>query len=102
MKQSKNLVKGRPTRTKADLASGEEMIRFEVKSWARKNQALKKLGNARGEGNGAERGWRGNGFSRFMNGDDSGRFPTRGEGVRLPGPVKKRKTEELCWLRQMV
>ena len=25
-----------------------------------------------------------------MNGDDSGRFPTRGEGVRVPGPVKKR------------
>ena len=29
-----------------------------------------------------------------MNGDDSGRFPTRGEGVRVPGPVKKRKKEE--------
>ena len=26
-----------------------------------------------------------------MNGDDSGRFPTRGEGVRVPGPVKKEK-----------
>ena len=24
-----------------------------------------------------------------MNGDDSGRFPTRREGVRVPGPVKK-------------
>ena len=63
---------------------------------------LKKLGNARGERNGAERGRRGSGLSRFMNGDDSGRFPTRGEGVRVPGPVKKRKKEELCWLRQML
>ena len=34
-----------------------------------------------------------------MNGDDSGRFPTRGEGVRVPGPVKKRKKEELCWVQ---
>ena len=33
------------------------------------------------------------GFSRFVNGDDSGRFPTRGEGVRVPGTVKKRKKE---------
>ena len=78
------------------------MIRFKVKSSARKNQALKKLGNAGGEGNGAERGRRGSGFSRFMNGDDSGRFPTRGEGVRVPEPVKKRKKEELCWLRQVL
>ena len=45
---------------------------------------------------------RGSGFSRFMNGDDSGRFPTRGEGVRVPGPVKKRKKEELCWFRQVL
>ena len=73
-----------------------------MKSKARKNQALKKLGNARGERNGAERGRRGSGLSRFMNGDDSGRFPTRGEGVRVPGPVKKRKKEELCWFRQML
>ena len=29
-----------------------------------------------------------------MNGDDSGRFSTRGEGVRVPGPVKKRKKED--------
>ena len=42
------------------------------------------------------------GFSRFMNGDDSGRFPTRGEGVRVPKPVKKRKKEELCWFRQVL
>ena len=41
-------------------------------------------------------------FSRFVNGDDSGRFPTRREGVRVPGPAKKRKKEELCWLRQML
>ena len=68
----------------------------------RKNQALKKLGNARGEGNGAERGQRESGFSRFMNGDDSGRFLTREEGVRVPGPVKKRKKEELCWLLKQV
>ena len=26
-----------------------------------------------------------------MNGDDSGRFPTRGEGVRGPRPVEKEK-----------
>ena len=26
-----------------------------------------------------------------MNGDDSGRFPTRREGVRVPGPVKIKK-----------
>ena len=32
LRQSKNLVERRPTRTKAGLASGEEMIRFEVKS----------------------------------------------------------------------
>ena len=49
-----------------------------------------------------ERGRRGSGFSRFMNNDDSGRFPTRGEGVRVPGSVKKRKKEELCWLMQML
>ena len=85
------MVKRRPTRTKAGLASGEEMIRFEVKSWARKNQALKKLGDARGERNGAERRRTGSGFSRFVNGDDSGRFPTRGEGVRGPRPVEKEK-----------
>ena len=56
---------------------------------------LKKFGNARSERNGAERGWRGSGFSWFVNGDDSGRFPTRGEVVRGPRPVKKRK-KELC------
>ena len=32
LRQSKNLVKGQPTRTKAGLASGEEIIRVEVKS----------------------------------------------------------------------
>ena len=37
-----------------------------------------------------------------MNGDDDGRFPTRGESMRGPGPVEKRKKEELCWLRQML
>ena len=37
-----------------------------------------------------------------MNGDDSGRFPTRGEGVRVPEPVEKGKKKELCWLRQML
>ena len=63
---------------------------------------LKKLGNARGERNEAERGRRGSGLTRFMNGDDSGRFPTRGEGVTVPGPVKKRTKEKLCWLRQML
>ena len=78
------------------------MIRFEVKSKARKNQSLKKLGDAGGEGNGAERGRRGSGFSRFVNGNDSGRFPTRGEGVRVPGPVKKRKKEELCRFGQVL
>ena len=78
------------------------MIRFKVKIKARKNQALKKLEDARDEGNGAKKGRRGSGFSRFMNGDDSGRFPTRGEGVRVPGPVKKRKKEELCWFRQVL
>ena len=45
---------------------------------------------------------RGSGFSRFVNGVDSGRFPTRGEGVRMPEPVKKRKKEELCWFRQVL
>ena len=78
------------------------MIRFEVKSWARKNQALKKFGDARGERNGAERGRRGSGFSRFVNGDNSDRFPTRGEGGRVPEPVEKRKKEKLCWLRQIL
>ena len=78
------------------------MIRFKMKSYTRKNQELKKLGDARGERNGAEGGQRGSGLSRFVNGDDSGRFPTRGEGVRGPGPAKKRKKEELCWLRQML
>ena len=34
--------------------------------------------------------------------DDSGRFPTRGEGVRVPGPVIKRKKEELCWFKQVL
>ena len=79
-RQSKNLAKGRPTRTKAGLASGEETTRPEVKSQARKNQALKKPGDARGERNGAERGRRGNGPPRPVNEDDSGRPPTRGEG----------------------
>ena len=37
-----------------------------------------------------------------MNGDDSGRFPTKGEDVRVPGPVKKRKKEELYWFRQVL
>ena len=78
------------------------MIRFKVKSQARKNQALKKLEDAGDEGNGSKKGRRGSGFSRFMNRDDSGRFPTRGEGVRVPGPVKKRKKEELCWFRQVL
>ena len=49
-----------------------------------------------------ERGWRGSGFFRFVNGNDSGRFPTRGEDVRVPGPVKKRKKEELCGFRQVL
>ena len=57
----------------------------------RKNQALKKLGDARGERNGAEGGRKGNGFSRFVNGVDSGRFPTRGECMRRSGPVERRK-----------
>ena len=78
------------------------MIRFKVKSLGEKESSAPKLGNARGEGNGAERERRESGFTRFMNGDDSGRFPTRGEGVRVPGPVKKRKKEELCWLRQVL
>ena len=43
---------------------------------------------------GAEGGRRGRGFSRFVNGDDDGRFPTRGESMRGPGPVEKRKKEE--------
>ena len=68
----------------------------------RKNQALKKLGDARGERNGAEGGWKGSGFFRFANGDDSGRFPTRGECMRRSGPVESRKKEELCWLGQML
>ena len=42
------------------------------------------------------------GFPGFLYGDDSGRFPTRGESVRGPEPVEKRKKEELCWLRQML
>ena len=42
------------------------------------------------------------GFLRFMNGNDSGRFPPRREGVRVPGPVKKRKKEELCRFRQVL
>ena len=67
LRQSKNLIERRPTRKKAGLASGEEMIRFEVKSWARKNQVLKKLGDARGERNRAEGGRRRSGFSRFVN-----------------------------------
>ena len=67
-----------------------------------KESSAQKLGDARGEGNGAKKGRRGSGFSRFMNGDDIGRFPTRGEGVRVPGPVKKRKKEELCWFRQVL
>ena len=58
------------------------MIRFEVKSYARKDQALKKLGDARGERNGAEEGRRGSGFSRFVNGNDDGRFPTKRESMR--------------------
>ena len=49
-----------------------------------------------------QRGRRGSGFSRFVNGNDSGRFPTRGEGVRVPGPVKKRKKEELCRFGQVL
>ena len=53
---------------KAGLASREEMIRFKVKTYAGKNQALKKLGDAGGEGNGAKKGRRGSGFSTFMNG----------------------------------
>ena len=51
---------------------------------------------------GGERERRGSGFSRFMNGNNGGRFPTRGEGVRVPGPVKKRKKEELCRFRQVL
>ena len=94
LRQSKNLVKRRPTKAKAGLASGEEMIRFEVKSWARKNQALKKLWDARGERNWAEGGRRESGFSRFVNGDDGGRFPTRGESTQGPGPAEKKKKEE--------
>ena len=50
----------------------------------------------------AKKGRRGSGFSTFMNGDDSGGFPIKGEGVRVPGPVKKRKKEELCWFSQML
>ena len=39
------MVKRQSTRAKAGLASREEMIQFKVKSLARKNQALKKLGD---------------------------------------------------------
>ena len=67
-----------------------------------KESSAQKLGDTGGEGNGAERGQSGNGFSRFVNGNDSGRFQTRREGVRVPGPVKKRKKEELCWFRQVL
>ena len=51
---------------------------------------------------GAKKGRRGSGFSRFVNGNDSGRFPARGEGVRVPEPVKKRKKEELCRFRHVL
>ena len=67
-----------------------------------KESSAQNLGDARRERNGAEKGRRGSGFSSLVNEDDSGRFPTRGEGVRVPGPVKKRKKEELRWLRQML
>ena len=67
-----------------------------------KESSVKKLRDARGEGNGAEGVRRGSGFSSFVNGDDSSRFPTRGESMRGPEPVEKRKKEELCWLRQML
>ena len=63
---------------------------------------LKKLGDAGGDGNGAKKKRIGSGFSRFVNGVDSGRFSTRGEGVRMPEPVKIRKKEELCWFRQVL
>ena len=66
---------------------GDDSIRGE--KFGEKESSAQKLGDAGDERNGAERGRRGSGFSRFMNGNDSGRFPTRGEGVRVPGPVKK-------------
>ena len=67
-----------------------------------KESSAQKASRCTSEGNRTKKGRRGSGFSRFTNGDDSGRFPTRGEGVRVPGPVKKRKKEELCWFRQVL
>ena len=29
-------------------------------------------------------------------------FQQERKGVRVPGPVKKRKKEELCWFRQVL
>ena len=43
LRQSKNLVERRPTRMKAGLASGEEMICFEVKSWRERIKRSKSL-----------------------------------------------------------
>ena len=79
---------------------GDDSIQGE--KLGKKELSAQKAWRCRRWGNGAERGRRGSGFSRFMNGDDSGRLPTRGEGVRVPGPVKKRKKEELCWFRQVL
>ena len=45
----------------------------------KKESSAQKLGDAGGEGNGANKGRRGSGFSRFMNGDDSGRFQQEGK-----------------------
>ena len=94
------MVKGQPTRTKAGLASGDDWIQGE--KLGEKKSSAQKAWKCRGERNGAERGRRGSGLTRFMNGDDSGRFPTRAEGVSVLGPVTKRKKEELCWLRHVL
>ena len=62
-----------------DSLRGEKLVK--------KESSARKLGDARGEKNGAKGGQRGSGFSRFVNnndgrfgddnGDGDGRFPTR-------------------------
>ena len=85
----------RPGKSRGDdLIQGEKLGEKESSAQKASRCTVKEMG--------AKKGRRGSEFSRFMNGDDSGRFPTRGEGVRVPGPVKKRKKEELCWFRQVL
>jgi len=51
-------------------------------------QVLKEFGYKRSKRDWTKGGWRVGSFAIFVYGDNGGRFPAGGKGVRRPGPVE--------------